>query len=567
MGDLFGLWKEGGSAGAGFLPVNDSTLQLIKPDASVDNLPLKVGDLYGVRVRFVPDATPINAAYTLNLTQVDAKSLEPIGGNQFWFRTLAKGIVLPGDGGGGVGDNSPPVFVDCPESVPQYCEFPVTVRVDMANVPTPDNFLGNFTAVLEYDPAVMEYTGTSEILSGYTGLINATTPGRIVFNGADADGREGNVPVFTARFRALAPAGTEVETDLSLRALAAATTFRDLLPTATVHACRFTIDDNQLLGDVNGDGRINSTDAALILAYSVGNPIPASARSRIDAGIGNVDGNGVTNPRDALIILTYDVGLPVDYPLGTATVCPGTDAAAQHDADGEEQSPTVPVEVVPEREGEGYLLPVRVDMRGSGERLGSYLVEMTWDPARWTFAGIEGGSTPGFGESTANLEAVGKGMIRFAHAYAAGGADRVHVGSIRLLPVLPGEAGEPEPEVSLGDLTAAGTFQPLEGEVVRLSTAVGDPYGVKGVTFEAFPNPFGARTSIVVGLTEPTALQLTVLDPRGRQVAELARGTYPAGEHRFDWTSDGTGRLPAGVYIARLQLGKQLLTRRLILLR
>ncbi|MCP9236536.1 dockerin type I domain-containing protein [Lewinella sp. JB7] len=565
LGDLYEIWRDNDARGTNVLIPEPGIVELLGPESSIDLLPLESGELFGVRVRFVPDANPVNAVYALNMTQEDAETGAPIGGNQFRFRTAARGVRLPGDGGGSGGDNSPPVLLDCPQTVAQFCEFPLTVSVDMSNVPVPDQFLGNFTAALYYDPTEIEYVGDAEILSGYTGRINTTTPGVIVFNGADATGHEDLVPIFTARFRALAPAGVTVDPDLTLRTLAAATTFRDLLPTATVHNCTFTISENQLLGDVNGDGRINSTDAALILAYSVGNPIPAGARARIASGIADVDTSGTVTAADALLIISYDVGLPVAYPLGTATVC--TDADRVSEGKPVETGPTVPVEVAPERDGIGYSLPLRIDMRGSGERLGSYQLEVTWDPARWQFDGLQDGSTPGFARPTVNLRETASGRLRLAHAYAPGSDGLVHLGNIRLLPRDADMEGAPEPGVVLSDLTAAGTFHALQPVLVRQTTAVGNPDGIDGVTFTTFPNPFRGATTLTVELTRTGPLTLSILDARGREVAELGAGDYPAGAHRFHWRADGPSSLPAGVYVARIRVGTRVMTRRLVLLR
>jgi hypothetical protein len=80
-----------------------------------------------------------------------------------------------------------------------------------------------------------------------------------------------------------------------------------------------------LLGDVNGDGAVNSTDALIDLSCDVG--IDTSQFCPMNCG--DVNGNGLVNSTDALIIVSHDVGLAVPYPLGQAgcpsivTPCPG----------------------------------------------------------------------------------------------------------------------------------------------------------------------------------------------------------------------------------------------------
>ena len=56
------------------------------------------------------------------------------------------------------------------------------------------------------------------------------------------------------------------------------------------------------LGDINHDGNVNSSDALLILQYSVG-------LTAIDTNLGDVNYDGNVNSADALMILQYSVGL------------------------------------------------------------------------------------------------------------------------------------------------------------------------------------------------------------------------------------------------------------------
>jgi hypothetical protein len=80
-----------------------------------------------------------------------------------------------------------------------------------------------------------------------------------------------------------------------------------------------------ILGDVNGDDTVNSTDALIILSCDVG--IDTSPFCPMNCG--DVNGDGLINSTDALIILSYDVGMDVPYPVGEpgcpsgVTPCPG----------------------------------------------------------------------------------------------------------------------------------------------------------------------------------------------------------------------------------------------------
>jgi hypothetical protein len=83
--------------------------------------------------------------------------------------------------------------------------------------------------------------------------------------------------------------------------------------------------ESGILGDVNGDDTVNSTDALIILSCDVG--LDTSAFCPMNCG--DVNGDGLVNSTDALIILSYDVGIAVPYPVGepgypsSVTPCPG----------------------------------------------------------------------------------------------------------------------------------------------------------------------------------------------------------------------------------------------------
>jgi hypothetical protein len=86
----------------------------------------------------------------------------------------------------------------------------------------------------------------------------------------------------------------------------------------------YTILPNQtpepgILGDVNGDELVNSTDALIILSCDVG--IDTSQFCPMNCG--DVNGDGLVNSTDALIILSYDVDMVVPYPVGESG-CPSS---------------------------------------------------------------------------------------------------------------------------------------------------------------------------------------------------------------------------------------------------
>ena len=79
-----------------------------------------------------------------------------------------------------------------------------------------------------------------------------------------------------------------------------------------------------------------------------------------------------------------------------------------------------------------------------------------------------------------------------------------------------------------------------------------------------YPNPFNPTTKIAYELGAPSAVQLTVFDVLGRQVATLVDGPQPAGAHDVVFEASN---LPSGLYLYRLEAGGQTLTRSMLLLK
>jgi hypothetical protein len=71
-----------------------------------------------------------------------------------------------------------------------------------------------------------------------------------------------------------------------------------------------------LLGDINDDGAVNSTDALIALSFDAGLPVPQPFVDRINLGFADANDDGVTNSTDALLLLSFDAGIPVPFPVG-----------------------------------------------------------------------------------------------------------------------------------------------------------------------------------------------------------------------------------------------------------
>lgn len=79
-----------------------------------------------------------------------------------------------------------------------------------------------------------------------------------------------------------------------------------------------------------------------------------------------------------------------------------------------------------------------------------------------------------------------------------------------------------------------------------------------------WPNPFNPATVIGFQLSVASRARLSVYDVLGREVAVLVDGMMDVGEHRVRFDAD---RLSSGVYLYRLQVGSEVFTKRMTLLK
>ncbi len=79
-----------------------------------------------------------------------------------------------------------------------------------------------------------------------------------------------------------------------------------------------------------------------------------------------------------------------------------------------------------------------------------------------------------------------------------------------------------------------------------------------------FPNPFNPRTAISYQLSAAGFVVLRVYDLLGREVATLASGVQPAGEHTVYWDASG---LPSGVYAYKMEAGSFNATKQMVYLK
>jgi hypothetical protein len=79
-----------------------------------------------------------------------------------------------------------------------------------------------------------------------------------------------------------------------------------------------------------------------------------------------------------------------------------------------------------------------------------------------------------------------------------------------------------------------------------------------------YPNPFNGVTTVVVSLPKRAVLSLSVYNVLGEKVADLASGTYDAGERIFRWNANDQA---SGVYYCRLVVDGRVLAVKMSLLK
>lgn len=79
-----------------------------------------------------------------------------------------------------------------------------------------------------------------------------------------------------------------------------------------------------------------------------------------------------------------------------------------------------------------------------------------------------------------------------------------------------------------------------------------------------FPNPFNSSTTFRFILDEPANTTLRVFNILGQHIATLVRGQLGNGEYKFSWIPNS---LPSGIYLYQLQVGRKVVSRKMLYLK
>jgi hypothetical protein len=107
------------------------------------------------------------------------------------------------------------------------------------------------------------------------------------------------------------------------------------------------------------------------------------------------------------------------------------------------------------------------------------------------------------------------------------------------------------------------------GDEFRSQTATVSMHALTLVLHQNVPNPFNPQTSIHYELPNETFVRLTIFDTSGRRIRTLLEESQAAGSHEVMWNGrDDVGNsVSSGVYFYMLDVGKERLTRKLVLLK
>lgn len=107
-----------------------------------------------------------------------------------------------------------------------------------------------------------------------------------------------------------------------------------------------------------------------------------------------------------------------------------------------------------------------------------------------------------------------------------------------------------------------------DGEIFSVTVSLSLP--PKPLTlYQNFPNPFNPSTSIAFFLPAPARVRLVVYDIEGKKIRSLSDGMREVGKHTVLWngTNAAGNAVGSGVYYYRLEVGKKVLTRKMVILR
>jgi beta-glucanase (GH16 family) len=103
-----------------------------------------------------------------------------------------------------------------------------------------------------------------------------------------------------------------------------------------------------------------------------------------------------------------------------------------------------------------------------------------------------------------------------------------------------------------------------KGDEISTSSSSPELSAEPSFSIRNFPNPIDNQTSFYFTLQKPSLVTLQIYNLKGQDVATLVNGARLQGDHITKWNR---GKLPAGVYFYRFQVGRESVSGKLVLLK
>jgi len=110
----------------------------------------------------------------------------------------------------------------------------------------------------------------------------------------------------------------------------------------------------------------------------------------------------------------------------------------------------------------------------------------------------------------------------------------------------------------------------VSGEIEWSSQTISIVLPSKPTTlYQNYPNPFNPSTSIAFYLPVQQRVELIIYDVNGAKVRTVVDGIKPVGKHVLSWNgrNDAGVQVSSGVYWYRLKAGKEVITKKLVVIR
>ena len=94
-----------------------------------------------------------------------------------------------------------------------------------------------------------------------------------------------------------------------------------------------------------------------------------------------------------------------------------------------------------------------------------------------------------------------------------------------------------------------------------LQVGINESVGADIFSFKIFPNPINSPPSLEFYLENETSVQLIILDIHGRVIYDMETSELQTGNNHIRWNA---GNISPGVYFCRLQIGSEILTKKVV---